>query len=74
MSCGLFQPAFFASVYHARKEFSASACSSQNDFSVFTEITRIAELTLFPIWEQEQIGLEGTNLTAPFLAQSNPTG
>jgi hypothetical protein len=39
MSCGLLQLALLASVYHALKGLSASGCSSQKNFSVFTEIT-----------------------------------
>ena len=52
MFCGPFHLAFFASVYHALKAFSASGCFSQNDFSVLTEITRMIQNTVFPNWEQ----------------------
>src|SRR5207249_10091352 len=52
ISCKLFQLALFASVYHARREFSASGCFFQNDFSVFTEMILTDQLTSFPKWEQ----------------------
>src|SRR5215475_13621086 len=36
-----FHLAFLASVYQAPKELSASGCFSQNNFRVFTEVTRM---------------------------------
>ena len=47
------QLARLTSVYHALKAHSASGCSDQNDFSIFTEITRMRQDTLFPNWEQD---------------------